>query len=57
MEKDGTFIIQKDLVDQWCKQAITPYHELTEQEKDSHRYEAGVMIKIFDDFLNRLAGK
>jgi hypothetical protein len=47
--KDGTFTIKKDSVNRWKRQMNTLYNELPENEKDSDRKEADLIIEIVND--------
>jgi len=44
--KNGTVTIPKWAVDRWMRQSKTKYHDLPEEEKDSDRSEADLMISI-----------
>ncbi len=48
---DGTWTMPKDLVERWERQRMTPYSELSEDEKMSDRDEADKMLKIMKDPL------
>lgn len=50
INEDGTFTMQADKVERWQRQMNTPYDQLTEQERNSDRMEADVMIGLIDRF-------
>lgn len=47
-QEDGTWIMPAEFVRRWQLQAITPYAELSEQEKDSDRTEADKFLSILE---------
>ena len=46
VNKDGSMVIPKDLVDRWMMQLGTNYEELSEEMKESDRKEARKMLEI-----------
>ncbi len=46
---EGALIIPKWAVDRWKKQIITPYANLSEEEKESDRTEADRFLKIMEE--------
>ena len=51
LNSDGTFTIDSDKVDRWQRQMLTPYEDLSEEEKESDRAEADKMLAIMGQFV------
>jgi hypothetical protein len=46
LNPDGTWTMPAPLVERWTRQMNTPYHQLTEQEKESDREEARKTLRL-----------
>jgi hypothetical protein len=53
MQPDGSLLIPSDLVKRWEQQLSTPYHELSENEKESDREQVRKYLPIIGDALNK----
>ncbi len=57
-DKDGegyeSYVIPRELVRRWQRQAKTPYVELTEQEKQSDRDEVAHILPIIDEYMKHV---
>ena len=49
MTLDGRAVISYELVKHWKRQISTPYHELSESEKESDRVEADRILAVIED--------
>lgn len=52
IQADGSLIIPKDLVRHWERLIATPYHDLTEKEKESDRDQVRRYLPTIADKLN-----
>lgn len=43
---DGSFVVNRESVERWKRQMMTPYADLPEHEKESDRAEADRMLEI-----------
>ena len=50
---DGRLAIPADLVARWEKQIMTPYEQLSEQEKDSDREQVQRVLPVLSRFFEK----
>jgi hypothetical protein len=55
--EDGSITIPKEYVNRWIIQMVTPYKDLTEEEKKSDRVEADSYIGIIEKWLKMIGSK
>jgi len=54
---NGTMTIPAWAVERWKRQMNTPYSDLPQEEKESDRYEAGILInRIWNQDINCFSG-
>ena len=52
-QADGSLVIPADLVQHWDRQISTPYHELSEKEKESDREQVRKYLTLITSALSQ----